>query len=414
LIPRILNVSLRPTPRLDSRHPEAIAPTDTLEVSPKLRSNGSKLKVLFLSTRDWYDPAAAGGDTTMWENARYLASVGHEVTFVAATYPKAAHEETIDGIKVVRSGGIHSLWWRSFVFYLTRGGRDYDVVVSEGFGGSRIPRLAPLYAKQPLITEWHQIYRDLFAVQYPKLLNGPLNLLERFTAWVHRNTLVRAGTQEWKQSFPNIGFKPENVLLIPVSIRDDWLEESNGGPSTEPTILWLGKLRRYKCPDHIIRAMPAVISQIPSARLIIAGRRDDHGYEKELRELSRRLDIEDHVDFRFDLSDSEKRGVIHQSRVLVISSPVEGFGIVALEANACGVPVIASSGVPEGAVREGFNGVRYQFGDTKALTEAIVRMMNDSELYSNLSRNALANVGRFRWSRVGAEFEAAVIKLAAG
>ena len=54
--------------------------------------------------------------------------------------------------------------------------------VAEGFGGSRIPRLAPLYVKEPVITEWHQIHRDLFAVQYPRLFNGPLNLLERLTA----------------------------------------------------------------------------------------------------------------------------------------------------------------------------------------------------------------------------------------
>jgi glycosyltransferase involved in cell wall biosynthesis len=349
----------------------------------------------------------------MWENARYLAAAGHEVTFVAASYSQAAPIETVDGIRVVRLGGIHSLWWRSFLYYLRHGGRQYDVVVAEGFGGSRIPRLAPLYVRQPLITEWHQIHRDLFAIQYPRFFGAPLNLLERLTAWIHRNTRVRAGTEEWRKAFPSIGFKPENVFLVPVSIRDDWLHEANGGPSTEPTILWLGKVRRYKCPDHIIRAMPAVVAHIPAARLVIAGRHDDLGYEKDLRELDQRLDLERCVAFRFDLSDSEKRRVLHQARVMVISSSVEGFGIVALEANACGIPVIASSGVPEGAVRDGFNGLRYEFGDTKALSQAIVRLMQDAALYSRLSRNALANVERFKWSRVGAEFEAVVTQLAA-
>ena len=46
---------------------------------------------------------------------------------------------------------------------------------------------------------------------------------------------------------------------------------------------------------------------------------------------------------------------------------VEGFGIVVLEANARGVPVIASDGVPEGAVQEGRNGLRYRFGDIDSL-----------------------------------------------
>src|SRR5438105_2443212 len=134
-------------------------------------------KVLFLATRDWHNPATTGGDNTMWENARYLASVGHDVTFVAAGYPGAASRETLDGIKVIRLGGIHFLWASTFAYYVRHGRGRYEVVVVEGFGGSRIPRLAPLYVREPIITEWHQIHRELFAVQYPKIFNWPLNLL---------------------------------------------------------------------------------------------------------------------------------------------------------------------------------------------------------------------------------------------
>lgn len=371
------------------------------------------LRVLFLATRDGYHPATTGGDMTLWENARYLASVGHEVTFVCAGYPGAAKEEFLDGIRVVRLGGIHSLWMRTFIYYRSRCRGRYDVVVAEGFGGSRIPRLTPLYVKEPIITEWHQLHRDLFAVQYPKLVNGPLNLLERATAWVHRNTLVRAGTEEWRQAFPSIGFKPENVFLVPVSIRDDWLGGSNDRRSTEPAILWIGKLRRYKCPDHILLAMPEVVRQIPQARLTLAIRRDDLTYEAHLKTLVRDLKLDRNVEFRFNVSETEKRALLRASRVLVVPSAVEGFGIVVLEANACGVPVIASTGVPEGAVGDELNGLRYQFGDVNALARAIIRLLRDDTLHARLSSNALQRVRRFSWSTVGAEFENVVSGLAA-
>jgi glycosyltransferase involved in cell wall biosynthesis len=367
--------------------------------------------VLFLATRDWHNPATTGGDNTLWENARYLASVGYKVTFVVASFPGAPKQETLDGIEVVRLGGIHSLWFTTFVHYLRHCRGQYEVVVTEGFGGSRIPRFAPLYVIEPMITEWHQIHRDLFAVQYPRLLNGPLNLLERLTARVHRNTLVRAGTDEWRRSFAGIGFKPENVFVVPVSIRDDWLLEPHTS-AREPTVIWLGKLRRYKCPHHAIQAMEEVLRHVPTARLVIAGRRDDAKYEKELRDLAQRLGIANRVDFRFDLTELEKRGLMRSARILVVTSAVEGFGIVVLEANACGVPVVASSGVPEGAVSDGFNGLRYQFGDTKALSEALTHLLEDATLYRRLSQNALANVQRFRWSRVGAEFEQVVVAAA--
>ncbi len=349
---------------------------------------------------------------TLWENARYLASVGHDVTFVGAAYPGAPHDEVLDGLKVVRLGGLHSLWFRTFVYYMSRARGKFDVVVAEGFGGSRVPRLAPLYVREPMITEWHQIHRDLFAVQYPKLLNGPLNLLERVTAWVHRNTLVRAGTEEWRQAFPKIGFKPANIFVVPVSIRDEWLRDGDRKPASDPTVLWLGKLRRYKFPHDAIQAMAEVLKQVKDARLTIAGRRDDVVYEKELREMAARLGIGDSVDFRFDLTDDEKRDLMLRSRILVITSAVEGFGIVAVEANALGIPVIASTGVPEGAVRDGYNGLRYPFADARALGDRILRLLQDEALYDRLSSNALEHAAKFSWSRVGAQFERVVSSLA--
>jgi glycosyltransferase involved in cell wall biosynthesis len=309
---------------------------------------------------------------------------------------------------VERLGGIHSLWLTTFVRYVSKYRGRFDVVVAEGFGGSRIPRLAPLYVKEPIITEWHQIHRELFAVQYPKLVNGPLNLLERFTARVHRNTLVRAGTEDWRQAFPKLGFKPDRIFVVPVSIRDDWLSEQNGAPTSEPTILWLGKLRRYKCPHHVVEAMPAVRRGVPGARLVIAGRRDDLAYERELHALVERLDLVDAVDFRFDLSETEKRDLLRASRVLVLPSAVEGFGIVVLEANACGLPVVASSGVPEGAVSDGYNGLRYRFGDVQALAGCLVRLLENTQLYTRLSEHGREHAQTFVWSRVGPQFERVV------
>jgi glycosyltransferase involved in cell wall biosynthesis len=193
-----------------------------------------------------------------------------------------------------------------------------------------------------------------------------------------------------------------------VSIRDEWLHQQNGSGPTDPVVLWLGKLRRYKCPHHAVQAMAEVVEKVPMARLVIAGRHDDIGYEKELRTLVDKLGLQEHVAFRFNLTEQEKRKLIGESRVVVMPSSVEGFGIVVLEANACGVPVVASSGVPEGAVQDGVNGLRYQFGDINQLSGAILKLLEDPDLHSRLSSNALKSVEHFRWSRVGPQFEQVV------
>jgi glycosyltransferase involved in cell wall biosynthesis len=366
------------------------------------------LRVLFFATRDWYHPETTGGDITMWEQARYLASAGHQVTFVAASFPGAARNETLDGIRVIRLGGIHSLWLRTLVYYIAHCRGMYDVVVTEGFGGSRIPRLAPLYVKEPIITEWHQVHRSLFAAQYPALLVPALSLMERVTAWIHRNTLVRAGTAEWQDAFYRLGFRASNIFVTPVSIREEWVAGQSDRSIPPPTVVWLGKFRRYKCPHHIVMAMSQVVARVPDARLVIAGRHDDRNYERSLAELARTRKLEHVVEFRFGISEIEKRALLSNARVLVLPSSVEGFGIVVLEANASGVPVIASDGVPDGSVKHGYNGLKYPFSDVEALAERLVQVLSDDALFARLSRNGREFAKKFTWRFIGAQFEQVV------
>jgi len=330
---------------------------------------------------------------------------------MASAFPGGRARETIDGIRVVRSGGLLSLWWRTFLFYMREARGKYDVVVVEGFGGSRIPRLTPLYIREPIVTEWHQIHADLFAVQYPKVLVPLLNLLERLTALVHRNTIVMARTEEWREAFPRIGFKRENIRVVPACIDDPWLTNVDLKSVREPIIVWLGKFRRYKCPDHAIRAMKQVVREVPSARLILAGRHDDRRYEDELLEMVVELDLTQAVEFRFDITELEKRSLLDSCRALVLPSSVEGFGIVVLEANARGVPVIASSGVPQGAVRDGFNGLKYPFGDVAMLSQNVIRVLSDRDLGGRLSADSFAFASGFSWRRVCAQYEEVLAEL---
>lgn len=363
------------------------------------------MRVLFLATRDWQNPAAGGGDIQMWEYARYLASRGHAVTFAASSYAGAPRTEMIEGITVVRLGAVLTLWLQTFLYYMRRGRAKFDIVVAEGFGGARIPRLAPLYVREPVVTEWHQVHRDLFASQYPKVLLPALNLLERITAYVHRNTLVRAGTREWQEAFAALGFERGKIFVVPVSIREEWLNGAQPTKVPEPRIVWIGKFRRYKCPHHVIEALRTVVDEGIPATLILAGRHDDRKYESRLQRLVRDLRLEQRVEFRFDITEEEKARILKHARVFVLPSSVEGFGIVVLEANACGVPVVASSGVPEGAVQHLNNGLRYPFSDTRSLSQQMVRLLTDDELYVRLSGSSLAFARQFAWSRVGAQFE---------
>jgi glycosyltransferase involved in cell wall biosynthesis len=90
--------------------------------------------------------------------------------------------------------------------------------------------------------------------------------------------------------------------------------------------------------------MPGVIKRCPDARLVIAGRRDDEGYRRDLLRQIEELGLNGAVEFAFDLSEDTKRELLGRASALVLPSPVEGFGIVLLEAAAQGTPAVVSEG----------------------------------------------------------------------
>lgn len=369
----------------------------------------ARLRVLFLATRDSTHPGVAGGDINMWECARYLASKGHSVTFAASRYPGSLPEETCEAVHIVRLGGIRTLWLTSFWYYVRQCRSKYDVVIAEGFGGSRIPRLAPLYVREPIVTEWRQIHRAIFKAQYHPAVVPLLNILEHATAVLHRNSRVIAYTDEWKQQFPALGFPPQNVFVVPVSIREHWLSIGSRPLNREPNLVWLGKFRRYKYPDVPISVMPRILQRVPNARLVLAGRHDDRRYEGHLQRLVQRLDLGSNVEFRFDISEAEKEELLLRARALLLPSAVEGFGIVVLEANACGVPVVASTGVPPSVVVGGLNGLRYDEGDLTGLADQATRLLTDDEVFNRLSRSGTLFVRDFGWEAAGRKFEEVVL-----
>ncbi len=363
------------------------------------------MRALFLVSRDYKSPGAAGGDIQVWEWARYLASRGHKATIVCTRQPGLPEAETAEGVRILRLGGAFSLPLKAALYYL-RNRKSIDVVYDDVIGGGRLPFLAPLYARKPVIASWHQANSELFAENYPRPLAKAMTLIERVVAFGYRAYPVRAPTEESRQALHrSLGLSLDRIHVVPANIPDDWFAPAPPSEGREPLIVWIGKFRPYKCPLHLVEAMPQVLKAVPGATLVLAGRHDARKYEEALAARIAALGLQDRIDVRFAISEEEKRGLLARARVLALPSRLEGFGIVVLEANASGAPVVASTGVPESAVRHEYNGLRYEFGDIGGLASALSRVLTDDTLHSRLAANGLAFVRQFTWGSVGAQFE---------
>src|SRR5690606_42077485 len=115
--------------------------------------------------------------------------------------------------------------------------------------------------------------------------------------------------------------------------------DPNVGRANWPSLVYVGRLQRYRRVDILIRAMPSLLQARPDARLVIAGR---GGSEGELRRLAEQLGVEGNVDFLGFVDEERKRDLLRRAWVHVLTSPKEGWGLTVMEAAACGTPTGAS------------------------------------------------------------------------
>lgn len=170
-------------------------------------------------------------------------------------------------------------------------------------------------------------------------------------------------------------------------------------------LLTVGRLVERKGHDQVLRALPKVITSFPETLYCISG---IGPYERRLREIVRELKLEEQVRFLGRLPEGDlplfyngSEMVLMPSREIKTGGHLEGFGIVFLEANACGKPVIGgkSGGVRE-AIRDGETGFLVDPEDSDEIAEKIIFLLTDHEERAQMGKRGLEWVrSNFDWER---------------
>jgi glycogen(starch) synthase len=183
-----------------------------------------------------------------------------------------------------------------------------------------------------------------------------------------------------------------------------------------PRLLCVGRIGTIdeKGFDVAMRAMPAVLTRFPSARLAIAG---DGPARPALERLASELGVAHHVDFLGWIHPDRVLAAMNESTMILMPSRVpEGFGLVALQAAQMGRPVVASGvgGVAE-VVVHGETGLLVDPGDETVLADAIVSLLADPERAVRLGHagreRAASELG---WERHVDAYDALLRRIAVG
>jgi len=170
-----------------------------------------------------------------------------------------------------------------------------------------------------------------------------------------------------------------------------------GAPVDEPVVGFVKQLQPHYGPDTLVRAFASVTKAVPNARLLMVGR---GSMDAELRRLAEELGVASRTEWLGHVDYHEVPGLFRRMAVSAMPSTHEAFGMAAIESQAMGVPVVASTvgGIPE-VVVDGETGLLVPPDDPPALARALIRVLSDRELRQRLGRQGRAHVeANFDWS----------------
>jgi glycosyltransferase involved in cell wall biosynthesis len=358
-----------------------------------VRAGSRPLRIAVVNWQCRENPLAGGAEIHLHEIFGGLAARGHAVTLLAGGWPDAPPRAELDGMEVHRVGTR-----QSFPFLVRRywhrhlAGRGFDVLVEDI---NKVPVYTPT---------WRDTGRRVALV--PHLFGGtafqelaaPLAAAvwaaERPLPWVYRGQDFQAISESTRDDLVERGIPRERIRVIFPGIDSGHYTPDPAVRSSRPLFAYLGRLKKYKGVDIVIRAFARCA--VPDAALEIAGAGE---YRGELERLAASLGVGERVRFLGRIDETAKIALLRRAWATLFASPKEGWGITNLEAAASGTPVVASNspGIRE-SVRHGETGYLVPHADVDAMATAMRALTADRALVERLGAQARRFAEGFTWT----------------
>lgn len=354
------------------------------------------LRILVVNWQDRHNPSAGGAEVHLHQVFGRLARRGHQVTLLCSGWGGATERLLeVDGIRVCRTGRRYTFNLAAPLHYARHlRGEPFDIVVEDL---NKVPLLAPHWvrARARVLLVHHLFGATAFREANP-VLAGATWLLERLIPDAYRGLPCIAVSESTREDLVRRGLDGADITVIRNGVELERLRPA-ADRFPEPTIVYLGRLKRYKRVDLALRAVAELVRRGTSVKMIVAGKGDARA---ALEETVRRLGIEERVRFAGFVSEREKLELLSRAWVHVLTSPKEGWGIASVEASACGTPSVVSDspGLRE-TVHHGETGLIVPHGDVDLLAGALARLLEARER-DRMGRAARVMAEEHSWDRV--------------
>ena len=220
--------------------------------------------------------------------------------------------------------------------------------------------------------------------------------------------LVAASVVERRALIAEYGAESSRTTVIPCGVDtelfrpgDRDVARARVGAGDAPLVLYVGRIAPIKGLETLLDALAQLRARGSAVRLLVVGGEADEptdGHEAEIRRRVDTLGLREVVRFAGAQPQEALRDYYVAADVTVLPSYYESFGMVVLEAMACGSPVIGSRvGGLTTTIRDGVTGFLVPDGDAGALAERIDALVGDTDLRFRLGREGVQWAARHRW-----------------
>ncbi len=366
------------------------------------------MKILALNWNDLSNPFAGGAEVHLEELLRRLVRYGHRVTLFCSGYKGCKSEETIDGIDIIRRGNRYNFNLIA-PFYLRRltGETKFDILIEDI---NKIPFYTPLYLNLKTLVVVPHLFATTVFHEINFVLGSYIFLAEKPMVYVYKNKSYNVISESTADDMVKRGVDRKNISIIHCGIDSSFYKHD---PSVRkydrPTILYLGRVKKYKSINHLISAFGKIKVQLPDAKLLIVGSGD---YMENLKSQVHSLGLNDAVEFTGFVKKERKLEILRKSHVAVLPSLKEGWGLTNIEANAVGTTVVAanSPGLKD-SVSNNVSGLLYEYGNIDEMTEKLMMILKNDNFRNNLEAGALRWSAKFDWDISAREFEKLICRI---
>lgn len=387
--------------------PDPVGDDRAVLVDGRALSQLAGRRILVLNWRDVRHSQAGGAEAYAHEISRRWAAAGAEVTWLTARDAGQAARDDIDGVHVRRAGGTLSVYLRTAMDLVRRGG-GFDAIVDCQNG---IPFFSPLFTRGdvPVVQVVHHVHQDQFATRFSTTGAAVGRLLEgRVARHVYRGRRTVAVSASTRQELRRRLKVKDVIEVVPngcAGRAGAGEREHHRAPT--PTIVVTSRLVPHKRIDLLLHAISAALPDVPDLAVEVIG----GGPElTDLRRMSVELGLGRVVRFHGRLPDDERDALMSTAWLTTSTSEGEGWGCVVLEAAAEGVPCLAmhAPGIRDSVVDGATGWLVDGVDDLAAALPRVLDELADPVRGREVAQDCRAWAECFSWDR-SAELMAGVV-----